>query len=229
VVVPTTRATLHYNETNRAGLFYAESWLMAHYALFSGQYQRGGGLDLFLKLLNGGGDPDNAFRQSFGAYYGVMQNRLKNYVVNGKYNVAPITLPAAVPAEAFVRYQPSAAEVEFALGGLLVVTRGPAAALPHLLAAAREAPADPRPWEQLGSGPDRLPQVADRPRASGFQRLRDAQHLADAGDPAQAKTLLRGLASDATMVSDVRGQARQLLYKIEAGVPAAPSPSPPGP
>jgi hypothetical protein len=148
-VFSTSRTMLHYNETNRANYFYAESWLMAHYALFGSESGGGAGLDRFLDLLNQGRDSSEAFHQAFGADFGVIQGRLQQYLVNGRFQTGVITLPPSDAARHFVHDRPSHAEMELALGGLLTVTRAPWDARPHLIAAAQEAPADPRAWEQL--------------------------------------------------------------------------------
>jgi len=150
-VFRTNRATLHYNEVDRTGYFYAESWLVAHYALFGARSDRGLALDRYLALLNAGRGEDDAFAESFGSDAAGFQVRLQRYLVDGSYRSGLITLPQAVWPDRFVLDRPTRADRELALGGLLIVTRTPADAAPHLLAAAREAPADPGAWEELGA------------------------------------------------------------------------------
>jgi hypothetical protein len=147
----TNRATLHYNEVDRTGYFYAESWLVAHYALFGARSDRGIALDRYLALLNQGRGDEEAFAESFGADMNEFQGRLQRYLLDGYYHSGLITLPQAVWPGQFTLDHPTHADLELALGGLLVVTRTPVDALPVLRVAAQEAPGDPHVWELLGA------------------------------------------------------------------------------
>jgi hypothetical protein len=133
------------------GYFYAESWLMVHYALFASGSDRGATLDRYLEILNEGHSQSEAMRFSFGSDYGEIQRELDAYLRNGRYRVGLITLPhGGVRPEQFLVDRPRPGELELALGGLLTVTRTPAEAAAHLQVAAREAPGNPKVWEELG-------------------------------------------------------------------------------
>jgi tetratricopeptide (TPR) repeat protein len=93
------RASADYNEADKSGIFYAESWALVHY-LISG---RGGSRQLqilrFLELYAAGVAEEDAFRKAFQVGYAEMDEELRAYVardiVGIKYAAAAaqLTLP----------------------------------------------------------------------------------------------------------------------------------------
>src|SRR6266568_2658706 len=86
-----TDSSPDYNEGDRRGAFYAESWALVHYLTWDKpehkpQYLR------FLDRLSRGEDPDTAFPASFGAAYKTLEFELRNYVRQARflYTVFPI-------------------------------------------------------------------------------------------------------------------------------------------
>ena len=74
------RASADYNEADKSGIFYAESWALVHY-LISG---RGGRRQLqilrFLELYAAGVPEEDAFRKAFQVGYEAMEQELREYV-----------------------------------------------------------------------------------------------------------------------------------------------------
>jgi tetratricopeptide (TPR) repeat protein len=79
-----------YNENQRRGGFYAQSWALVHY-LLAGNPQRREQAIRYLQLLQDGQPLDAAFQQSFGDTAG-LERELRNYVQSYSFNFsrAPI-------------------------------------------------------------------------------------------------------------------------------------------
>jgi len=76
----------HYNEKNKQGIFYAESWALMHY-LIIGKAGRVEQLGKFMELLGTQTPLDQAFQQAFGVPFEVMEKELRDYVKKDRYNV----------------------------------------------------------------------------------------------------------------------------------------------
>lgn len=83
-----------FNESQRTGLFYAESWAFVHYLLF-GEHNRERTLfNEYLKAFRRGVHPDESFRTVFKKDYAGMDRELFNYLRSGKYFVGSRPLSA---------------------------------------------------------------------------------------------------------------------------------------
>ena len=92
-VVP---SSAYYNESQRASVFYAQSWALVHYMMLgdrSGDSQKA--LRRYLALLDQGVDGLSAFRQVFGNLT-VRQAELRDYVKRSQFPVYEMKAPAAV-------------------------------------------------------------------------------------------------------------------------------------
>lgn len=76
----------HYNESNKQGIFYAQSWALMHYLLI-GKAGRVESLGKFLELLDNGVALDTAFQQAFQTSYEALEKDLRDYVKQDRYNV----------------------------------------------------------------------------------------------------------------------------------------------
>ena len=56
-----------YNEGDGRGMFYAESWALAHWALLGRGATGSADLQAFLAAIAGGAEPERAFASAFGA------------------------------------------------------------------------------------------------------------------------------------------------------------------
>jgi tetratricopeptide (TPR) repeat protein len=144
------RDSLLYHEGTRTGIFYAESWALAHYLFFGRQSPGRAAVQRYLELLPVVRSPDDAFLTAFDVDYQGMEHALRRYIAGGAYHTH--RYPRAQDAIAgSLRLGPAdPADLELAWGSLLLGTRSAAEAEPHLGRAAALAPADARAWELLG-------------------------------------------------------------------------------
>lgn len=101
-----------YNEGERQGVFYAESWALFHYLMADNN--RRVQLGRFLALLNSGKSVDAAFEAAFAIKYGQLEKELRRYVTGSsftymKYKLADLSIqeppkPEPMPRDA-VLYQ----------------------------------------------------------------------------------------------------------------------------
>jgi tetratricopeptide (TPR) repeat protein len=76
----------HYNETEKQGIFYAQSWALMHY-LIIGKEGKVEQLSKFIELLGARVAVDQAFQQAFGTSFEVMEKELREYVKKDRYNI----------------------------------------------------------------------------------------------------------------------------------------------
>jgi lipoprotein NlpI len=69
-----------YNETSRAGVFYAESWALVHYLMVGNQGKRRGQFQQFIDLLNSTLPVEESFRQAFQTDYRTIEEGLRDYI-----------------------------------------------------------------------------------------------------------------------------------------------------
>lgn len=70
------RKSPQYNESSKAGIFYAESWALVHYLMLSNEGKRQPQLVNFINGLNSGLTLEENFRQSFQADYKMIEGEL---------------------------------------------------------------------------------------------------------------------------------------------------------
>ncbi len=73
-----------YNEGERRGPFYAESWVLMHYLMWD-KPERSPQFLAFLDRLSRGEEPDTAFPASFGISYQALENELRVYVRQARF------------------------------------------------------------------------------------------------------------------------------------------------
>jgi tetratricopeptide (TPR) repeat protein len=74
-----------FNQTERTGIFYAQSWVFVHYLLFGAHDGSRNALTHYFHALSSGRHPDEAFRQAFEQDYTTMARTLNSYIRNGYY------------------------------------------------------------------------------------------------------------------------------------------------
>ena len=111
-----------YNERNKQGIFYAESWALIHYLMFGNNRARQQQLGEFVKRFESGADVEQAFTEAFKTDTASMEKELRKYVGNDTYMGMVYTLKNT-DGEREVTIKPLAdAEVQFYLGNLLLRT-----------------------------------------------------------------------------------------------------------
>jgi tetratricopeptide (TPR) repeat protein len=75
-----TRQSPYYNEDDKAGIFYAESWALVHYLMRSDGGKRRPQLTQFISRLSSGMPPEENFQQSFQTDLKTMEKELRTYI-----------------------------------------------------------------------------------------------------------------------------------------------------
>lgn len=113
----------YYYETGKRGLFYAESWALAHFILNGEGGARRARLPSFVEMLASGDAPADAFRQAFGLEPDAADAALASYVSAGVYAESFETLARPLDFDSQLRAQTlTEAEGLALLGDLLLHT-----------------------------------------------------------------------------------------------------------
>lgn len=112
-----------YNEREKAGIFYAQSWALVHMLNFSPEYQPG--MPNFLSMLFSGEDPARSLQQAFGKSPAAVLHDLGNYLRRDRF--AGVRFPAAKLAggQKPVTESVSEVEAEIAMAELLLALHRP--------------------------------------------------------------------------------------------------------
>ncbi|HKG15225.1 MAG TPA: tetratricopeptide repeat protein [Pyrinomonadaceae bacterium] len=113
----------YYSESGKRGLFYAQSWALAHFILNGDGGARRARLPRFVELLASGVAPADAFRQAFGFDADAADGALAAYVRFGLYAETSETYARPLDFDSRLRAEPLAeAEGLALLGDLLLHT-----------------------------------------------------------------------------------------------------------
>ncbi len=113
----------YYYESGKRGIFYAQSWALAHFILNGEGGSRRARLPRFVELLAGGAAPANAFRQAFGLDLEAADAALASYVRLGVYAESSETFARPLDFDSQLRAEPMPeAEGLALLGDLLLHT-----------------------------------------------------------------------------------------------------------
>jgi tetratricopeptide (TPR) repeat protein len=109
-----------YNEKDKQGVFYAESWALVHYLMFGDKFSHQKDLINFVSLVGSGVRPVEAFSQAFKTDFATIEKGLRNYILSNSYTNMKYPLGVA-EGEKEVTSRPLAeAEVKSYLGNLLL-------------------------------------------------------------------------------------------------------------
>jgi Flp pilus assembly protein TadD len=146
-----TRDSPEYNETQHQGIFYAESWLLAHYLMLGGNPAHVAGFRQLTPLLRKGQSPAQAFTNALRTSLPAMEAELCHYLAQGRFQPLDLTVSANLAApRAMATRGLKPAEVCFHLGNELLRIRRLDAAETYFVEARKLAPASPLPYEGLG-------------------------------------------------------------------------------
>jgi tetratricopeptide (TPR) repeat protein len=140
-----------YNERERQGIFYAESWLLTHFLMAGDNADFKERFGQFTTLLRAGQPPVQAFVNALQTTLPVMQNELQRYLERGNFTPITLTLPLSIDAPKLLGMRAvTPVEVYFRLGDeQLRINRLPEAQW-YFEQAQKLAPASPLPYEGLG-------------------------------------------------------------------------------
>lgn len=113
-----------YNEKDKKGVFYAQSWALVHYLMLGMDGKRRPQLSQFLGLLGRGVPQGEAFQQSFKTDPATMEKELRDYINRDSYKVEVVTVNEKLQFDTNMQASPlSDAEAQYYLGDLLLHMR----------------------------------------------------------------------------------------------------------
>jgi tetratricopeptide (TPR) repeat protein len=140
-----------YNERDRQGIFYAESWLLTHFLMAGDVPAYKAGFGQFTGLLREGQLPEHAFTNALRTPLPVMEIQLRRYLQRGSFAAIRLSLPANVSSAKTVSTRLiTPVETWFRLGDELLRIDHPDDAESYFAQGRKLAPASPLPWEGLG-------------------------------------------------------------------------------
>ncbi|MBZ5593406.1 MAG: hypothetical protein LAP39_14280 [Acidobacteriia bacterium] len=132
----------YYNERDRAGIFYSESWALMHMLNLSSEYRPQ--FSKFLNLLASGATASSAFWQAYAKTINQVQKDLENYLRGGHFNAAVFDVKLEKSAEEPDILPAPPLESGLVLADLLALTGKQE---PAKEAYGRLAKEDPKSWE----------------------------------------------------------------------------------
>ena len=113
----------HYNEQDKTGIFYGQSWALVHYLMLSGGPTRQNQFKRFLSLVGRGDDAAKAMEDSFGMTLDAIESGLHDYIRRGQLptlRIASEDPQAHASYTAMQRAALSDAEANYYVGDLLL-------------------------------------------------------------------------------------------------------------
>jgi tetratricopeptide (TPR) repeat protein len=144
------RESPEYNEVQHQGIFYAESWLLAHYLMLGGSPANQAGFRQLTPLLRQGQSPEQAFTNALHTTLPAMEDQLRRYLAAGKFRPLDLTVGADLQTQRFIQTRGlSPGEVCFRLGNQLLRMNRLDDAESWFLQARNLVPKSPLPLEGL--------------------------------------------------------------------------------
>jgi tetratricopeptide (TPR) repeat protein len=112
----------HYNEQEKSGIFYGQSWALVHYLMLGGGTDRQEQFKRFLGQVSRGDAPAKALEDSFGMSVSTLENELKAYVRRGEFSALRIATADPQAYASYTAMQRSSlteGEANYYLGDLL--------------------------------------------------------------------------------------------------------------
>jgi tetratricopeptide (TPR) repeat protein len=139
-----------YNEGERQGMFYAESWLLTHYLMIGNPVHRAR-FGKLTALLKQGQSPEQAFTNAFNTPLAAMEKQLDGYLKRGRFESLSLPVRASLfTTQPLVPRGIGPAETCFRLGDELLRVGRADEAESLFLRAQKLAPSGPFGWEGLG-------------------------------------------------------------------------------
>jgi tetratricopeptide (TPR) repeat protein len=140
-----------YNERNRQGIFYAESWLLTDFLMAGDNPDYKARFGQFTQLLQKGQFPVQAFTNALQTTLPAVETELRRYLKRGVFTPIDVPLPAYLSSAITVNTRViTPVETWFRLGDELLRINRPDAAGSYFTQAQKLAPASPLPYEGLG-------------------------------------------------------------------------------
>ena len=128
IPLPTLFAVDHrsplYNESEKRGVFYAESWALVHYLIHGDEGRHFPQLGAFLEKVRGGASIETAFQQAFQMDFKSLEKAIRSYVGRNTYPARVIKFTNKVEIDSQMQSAPlTEAEAQFYMGDLLLHRR----------------------------------------------------------------------------------------------------------
>jgi tetratricopeptide (TPR) repeat protein len=112
--------SLEYNERDRKGVFYAQSWALVHYLLLGADGKRQPQFIRFINALAAGSPIDDSFKQIFQTDYATIEKELMNYIGRNSYPAQTVSFNEKLSFDADMQTTPlSEAQTQYYLGDAL--------------------------------------------------------------------------------------------------------------
>jgi tetratricopeptide (TPR) repeat protein len=146
-----THDSPQYNERERQGIFYAESWLLTHFLMAGDNPAYKARFRQFRDLLLQGQLPEQAFTNALQSSLPAVETELRRYLRQGRFAPIELALPMDVSSPITLTTRSiTPVETYFRLGDELLRIDRPDAAGSYFTQAQKLAPASPLPYEGLG-------------------------------------------------------------------------------
>ncbi len=187
-----------YNEETRAGMFYAQSWAMAHYLICGEDRANAQRLGRYLQeMALEPGDSDRKFREIFAEDFGRLESKLRGYLQGGRYFQRSGPVPLANLAGRIALRAATDFERDFALLNLRWRVQRPGDTMLAALRLAQQEPNSPRPHELLAAI---AAQDGEFERAyDGWQRAAELRSESSFAAVQAARWKIRGLGARADL------------------------------
>jgi tetratricopeptide (TPR) repeat protein len=140
-----------YNERDRQGIFYAESWLLTDYLMLGDNPSHKAHFGQLTVLLRQGQPMKTAFTNAFGTSLPAMEKQLRGYLERGRFEPLSFTVRANLyTPQALATRGITPVETLFRLGDQLMRVGQPETAQAYFERARKLAPKSPLPYEGLG-------------------------------------------------------------------------------
>ena len=111
-----------YNERDRKGIFYAESWALCHYMMVGDSNAREAQMVEYTTLINEGVDSEKAFVKAFKLSLPETEKLLKSYIGRSTYTANTYKLPSIEGEKDYAVNPMTEAAVQYYLGNVLART-----------------------------------------------------------------------------------------------------------
>jgi tetratricopeptide (TPR) repeat protein len=166
-----THESPDYNESDKQGVFYAQSWLLTHYLATGDDVARRKRFGNYTNLARDERAPENAFVRAMSTSLPAMEKELKNYLVQGRFK--PLTLKAGSRPRVYMNQRPLGhAEMSFLLGYLLLQLKREDEGRQFFAEALRLGPKEPYGHQGLG-----LIEAYQKHSGEAIRHLEQAQRL----------------------------------------------------
>jgi tetratricopeptide (TPR) repeat protein len=146
-----THDSPQYNERDRQGMLYAESWLLTHFLVAGDNSDYKSRFGKYTMLLREGQTPVQAFTNALQTPLPVVEAELRSYLARGQFTPIQLTFSENVTLpKAISTWNLTPVEIYFYLGDELLRIDYLDAAEKYFTDAQKLAPASPLPYEGLG-------------------------------------------------------------------------------